>query len=146
LIRIECGQRYVCAAAPTGLAVVLKLFPVFCVALAARFNRRSFIFTVTVAVFALPYLGAIFSYIFLIRRRVPTTWVLSYGYKAAFPGFNHLRTEAELNPFALADTWVPTTVGACSARLRTAWPGRRFFLAAGFIAVRFCWVRISFTG
>ena len=103
-------RRIFCAAALTGLAVVLKLFPIFCVALAARFNRRSFVFTVTVAVFALAYLAAIFSYIFLIRRNVPTTWVLSYGYKAAFLGLDHLRTEAGLNPFALADTWVPTTV------------------------------------
>ncbi len=98
------------AAALTGLAVVLKLFPVFCVALAARFNRRSFVFTVTVAVLALSYLAAIFSYIFLIRRNVPTTWVLSYGYKAAFLGLDHLRTEATLKPLALADTWLPTTV------------------------------------
>ena len=97
-------------AALIGLAIVLKLFPMFCVAVAARFNRRRFLFAGVIAVFALAYLAAIFSYILLIRRNVPTTWILSYGYKALFLGLDHLRTEAGLNTIALADTWVPITV------------------------------------
>ena len=151
-------------AALIGLAIVLKLFPMFCVAVAARFNRRRFLFAGVIAVFALAYLAAIFSYILLIRRNVPTTWILSYGYKALFLGLDHLRTEAGLNTIALADTWVPITVailalafavatalinfhyGRVFAPLRTARPARRFFLGVGSIAGRFCWARISYTG
>jgi len=96
-------------AALIGLAIVLKLFPMFCVAIAARFNRRTFLFAGIITVVSLAYLASISSYIFLIRRNVPTTWMLSYGYKALFLGLDHLRTEARLNPFALADTWVPIT-------------------------------------
>jgi hypothetical protein len=50
--------------------------------------------------------------ILLIRRNVPTTFVLSYGYKAIFLGLDHIRSEGGLAPTGVADTWVPaTTVG-----------------------------------
>ena len=107
-------------AALIGLAIVLKLFPMFCVAVAARFNRRRFLFAGVIAVFALAYLAAIFSYILLIRRNVPTTWMLSYGYKALFLGLDHLRTGAGLNTIALADTWVPITVAILALALAVA--------------------------
>ncbi len=93
-----------------GLAIVLKLFPMFSVALAARFNRRTFLFAGLIALFSLAYLAAISEYIPLIRHNVPTTFILSYGYKALFLGLDHLRTEAGLNPIGLADTWVPILV------------------------------------
>jgi hypothetical protein len=93
-----------------SLGVVLKLFPMFSVALAARFNRRTLLFAIAVVVLSLIYIGAIFKYILLIRSNVPTTFMLSYGYKALFLGVDHLRTEAGLNPFGLADTWVPISV------------------------------------
>jgi len=54
--------------------------------------------------------AAISNYIPLIRRNVPTTYVLSYGYKAPFLGLDHLRTEAGLNAIGLADTWLPVTL------------------------------------
>jgi hypothetical protein len=38
---------------------------------------------------------------------VPTTFVLSYGYKAIFLGIDHIRDEAGLSPIGLADTWLP---------------------------------------
>jgi hypothetical protein len=94
-----------------GCGVVLKLFPMFCVALGARFSRRTFIFACSTAALSLIYLYFTMEYVLLIRRNVPTTFILSYGYKAIFLGLDHLRIEAGLNPLELADTWVP----ACSA-------------------------------
>ena len=43
------------AVAIVDLAIVLKLFPMFCVAVAARFSRRTFLFAVAIAAFALAY-------------------------------------------------------------------------------------------
>src|SRR5258708_13078762 len=54
-----------------------------------------------------------------IRRNVPTSFILSYGYKAIFLGVDHIRSEAGLSPIGLADTWVPASTAAmvliCSA-------------------------------
>ena len=98
----QCG-----AIALLGLAIALKLFPMFCVSLAARFSRRIFVFACVLAALSLIYLDLTMNYIFLIRRNVPTTFVLSYGYKAIFLGVDHLRSEAGLSPLGLADTWLP---------------------------------------
>jgi hypothetical protein len=43
---------------------------------------------------------------------VPTTFVLSYGYKAIFLGLDHIRSEAGLSALGLAETWVPAATGA----------------------------------
>jgi hypothetical protein len=94
-----------------GCGVVLKLFPMFCVALGTRFSRRTFIFACSTAALSLFYLYFTMEYVLLIRRNVPTTFILSYGYKAIFIGLHHLRIEAGLKPLELADTWVP----ACTA-------------------------------
>ncbi len=99
--------RTLWSAAIISLAIVLKLFPMFCIAVGARFNRRSLLFVALISVFSLIYLADISHYIVLIRRNVPTTFMLSYGYKAAFLGLDHLRAEAGLNAIALADTWIP---------------------------------------
>jgi hypothetical protein len=93
-----------------SIAFVLKLFPMFSVTLAARFNRRTIIFAAIVALLSLVYLAAIFHYLFLIRSNVPTTFILSYGYKAIFLGLDHLRSEAGLKPFGLADSRVPVVI------------------------------------
>jgi hypothetical protein len=98
------------AIALLSLGIVLKLFPLFSVALAARFNRRTLAFAIAIGVFSMAYIGVIFKYILLIRSNVPTTFMLSYGYKALFLGVDHLRTEAGFSPFGLADTWVPISV------------------------------------
>jgi hypothetical protein len=90
-----------------GFGFVLKLFPMFSVALAARLNRRTFLFAVSITVLAAIYLVAIFEYILLIRSNVPITFILSYGYKAPFLGWDHLRDEAGLKPAGLAETWLP---------------------------------------
>jgi len=90
-----------------SVGFVLKLFPIFSVTLAARFNRRTLLFAAIVAVLGAIYLIAIFKYLLLIRANVPTTFILSYGYKAAFLGWDHLRSEAGLEPAGLADTWLP---------------------------------------
>jgi len=95
-----------------GVAIVLKLFPMFCIAIAARFNRRTVLFACVLIVLSLAYLAAISHYIPLIRRNVPTTFILSYGYKALFLGLDHLRTEAELATIGLADTWLPIAAAA----------------------------------
>jgi hypothetical protein len=91
-----------------GVGLILKLFPLFSVALAARFNRRTFQFAVIIAGLAAIYLAVIFKYILLIRSNVPTTFMLSYGYKTPFLGWDHMRDEAGLKPIGLADTWLPT--------------------------------------
>jgi hypothetical protein len=90
-----------------SLGVALKLFPMFCVSLTARFSKQSFIFACAIAALSLIYLDLTMKYIFLIRRNVPTTFILSYGYKSIFLGLDHIRSEAGLSPIGLADTWVP---------------------------------------
>jgi hypothetical protein len=102
-----CGAvTFVC------LGIALKLFPIFCVSLVARFSKQTFVFACTIAALSLIYLDVIAEYIFLIRRNVPTTFILSYGYKAIFLGVDHLRSEAGLSPMGLADTWAPAFTAA----------------------------------
>jgi hypothetical protein len=95
-----------------GLGVALKLFPMFCVSLVARFSKQTFIFACATAALSLVYLDLAMEYVFLIRRNVPTTFALSYGYKAIFLGVDHVRSEAGLSPIGLADTWVPASTVA----------------------------------
>jgi hypothetical protein len=95
-----------------GLGFVLKLFPMFCVSLAARFSRQTFIFACVTAALSLIYLYLAMEYVLLIRRNVPTTFILSYGYRAIFLGVDHIRSEAGLSPIGLADTWVPASTAA----------------------------------
>jgi hypothetical protein len=94
------------------LGVVLKLIPMFCVSLAARFSRQTLIFACTTLALSLIYVVSTMKYILLIRRNVPTTFVLSYGYKTIFLGVDHIRSEAGLGPLGLADTWVPALTAA----------------------------------
>ena len=95
-----------------GLGVALKLFPMLCVSLAARFSRQTFIFACALAALSLIYLDIAMEYVFLIRRNVPTTFILSYGYKTIFLGVDHIRGEAGLSPIGLADTWAPAATAA----------------------------------
>jgi hypothetical protein len=94
------------------LGVVLKLVPLFCVSVAARFTKQSFLFACAIATLSFIYLGLILQYIFLIRRNVPTTFILSYGYKSIFLGLDHIRSEAGLGPIGLSDTWLPALTAA----------------------------------
>ena len=106
----ERSKQLSWAVAPIGLAIVLKLFPMFCIAIAARCNRRTLLFAGIIAAFSVAYLTDISHYVPLIRRNVPTTFVLSYGYKAPFLGLDYLRTQAGLAEIGLADTWAPIAV------------------------------------
>jgi len=90
-----------------SLGIMLKLFPIFCVSLVARFSKRAFIVACVLAAAGCAYLTLTFQYLVLIRRNVPTTFILSYGYKAIFLGMDHMRDEAGLGPWQLADTWLP---------------------------------------
>ena len=103
----KCG-----AMALLGFGIGLKLFPMFCVSLTARFSKQTFIFACVLATLSLTYLDLNMAYVLLIRRNVPTTFVLSYGYKSIFLGVDYLRNEAGLSPIGLADTWVPATSAA----------------------------------
>ena len=107
IFREQKVTRIFGAIALVGLAFVLKLFPMFCVALASRFNRRTLLFAVMISVLSLAYLVIISDYIPIIRHAASTTFILSYGYKALFLGLDHLRSEDKLDPIGLADTWVP---------------------------------------
>jgi hypothetical protein len=128
------------AIALLGLGILLKLFPMFSVALAARFNRRTFLFAIVITVFSLAYLAAISEYIPLIRSNVPTTFLLSYGYKAPFLGLDRLLTKAGLNPTGLADTWIPLFLGiltlifAAAAALINFHYGRMFCTVTNSVA------------
>jgi len=106
-----------------SLGVALKLFPIFCVALVARFSKRAFIVACVLAAVGCAYLTLTFQYLVLIRRNVPTTFVLSYGYKAIFLGMDHMRDEAGLGPWQLANTWLPFLATAfvlvCAAAVAT---------------------------
>jgi len=122
-----------------GLGVVLKLFPMFCVSLAARFSKQTFIFACAIAALSLLYLDLAMEYVFLIRRNVPTTFILSYGYKAIFLGVDHIRSEAGLSPIGLADTWVPASTAAvvlmCAATVAVnCFRNRREFCAVDISA------------
>jgi len=113
---------------------ILKLFPLFSVALAARFNRKTFLFAVMIAGLGVVYLAAISKYLFLIRANVPTTFMLSYGYKAPFLGWDHLRSDAGLKPIGLADTWLPicasiATLLAAAVAAVLSWHRSRMFCA-----------------
>jgi hypothetical protein len=94
------------------IGVALKLFPIFCVSLAARFSRQTFIFACALTASSLIYLDLTVKYVLLIRRNVPTTAILSYGYKTIFLGVDQIRGEAGLSPIGLADTWVPAVTAA----------------------------------
>jgi hypothetical protein len=89
------------------LGIALKLIPAFCISVAARFDRKSVVFACALALLSLAYFGLTLNDILLIRRNVPTTFILSYGYKTIFLGIDHLRSEAGLGPIGLADTWLP---------------------------------------
>ena len=102
----ECG-----AIALLGLGIALKLFPMFCVSLSARFSKHTFIFGCVTAALSLLYLYLAMKYVFLIHRNVPTTFILSYGYKTIFLGMDHLRSEAGLSPIGFADSWLPAASG-----------------------------------
>jgi hypothetical protein len=95
-----------------SVGIALKLFPMFCVSLAARLSRQTLIFAGAIVALSLIYLASTLNYILLIRRNVPTTFVLSYGYKAIFLGVDHIRSEAGLSPMGLADTWLPALTAA----------------------------------
>jgi hypothetical protein len=115
-----------------ALGVLLKLIPMFCVVLAARSSRKTFVFALVLAAFSFAYLFFDLEHIFLIRRNVPTTFVLSYGYKAIFLGIDHVRSEAGLPPIGLADMWLPalsiavTLVCAAGVAINSFFRGREF--------------------
>ena len=165
LIYEERTVGHACGAiAFLGLGVVLKLFPMFCVSLAARFSRQTFLFACVTATLSLIYLDLAMEYVFLIRRNVPTTFILSYGYKTIFLGVDHIRSEAGLGPIGLADKWVPASTAAlvlmCAAIAAVnSFRNRRKFCsvdisAAGtascseleFIVERICWAQILSIG
>ncbi len=98
------------AVALVELAIVLKLYPLFCVALAARFNKRTLLFAVALAVLSVVYFAFIFDYILIIRQNTPTTFKLSYGYKVIFLGLDHMRAEAGVSPIELANTVLPVSL------------------------------------
>lgn len=92
--------------------VALKLFPLFCVSLAARLSKQTFVFAGALAALSSAYVLLTLGDILLIRRNVPTTFILSYGYKSIFLGIDHIRSEAGLSASGLADTWLPAAAAA----------------------------------
>src|SRR6185312_10587376 len=107
LVFAERPARLTGALALTGLAVVLKLHPVFCVALVARFSRRTLLFAIVLSTMSLIYFALIFDYLALIRKNTPMMWLLSYGFKVPFLGLDQLLTEAKLPVTGLTNGWIP---------------------------------------
>jgi hypothetical protein len=114
------STRILSAVTLIGIAIVLKLYPLFCIALAARFSRRTFVFAATLACVSLVYFAIISDYIPVIRQNTPTSFMLSYGYKVPFLGLDHLRSEAGLGAIGLADTWMPISLAITTMILAAA--------------------------
>jgi hypothetical protein len=124
-----------CAAmAFLGIGVALKLVPMFCVSLAACFSRQAFIIAFAMAALSLVYLYLLMDFVSLIRRNVPTTFILSYGYKAIFLGVPPVLPQ------------VTSAGGACFVRSMCQPPEPRFGSGLEFIVGHICWAPISSTG
>jgi hypothetical protein len=113
-------HRIVWAGVLISVAIVLKLYPMFCIALVARPNRRAFLLAGVLAVVGVCYLVLIFPDLVFIRQNTGTSYILSYGYKVVFLGLDYLRSEANLLPLRLADTWMPFTLAILTICLATA--------------------------
>lgn len=124
--------RSLAAVGILGLGTILKLLPMFCVSLVVRASKRAFLAACILFAAGAAYLILVSHYVVLIRRNVPTTFVLSYGYKAIFLGVDHMRVEAGLSPWYLSDTWLPFLTAAfvllCSVivAISSGLNGRRF--------------------
>jgi Glycosyltransferase family 87 len=127
--------RMVGALVLTGLAVVLKLYPVFCIALAARISRRTLWFAIALAALTLIYCVLNFDYLVLIRKNTPTTWLLSYGFKVPFLGLDRLLTEAKLPVTNLPNSWIPIAVVSLTLLLATAFSAWAFTRRHSFCMV-----------
>jgi hypothetical protein len=114
------------AIALLSAGIALKLFPMFCISVVARFSKQTFVFACATATLSIIYLAWTIDYVFLIRRNVPTTFILSYGYKAIFLGMDHIRSEAGLSPLGLADTWLPAATAVVVLILAVALAARSF--------------------
>lgn len=112
IFKEQSTKRIGGAAALICSGIALKVIPVFCVSLIIRLSKQTLLFACIVSAFSLFYFYEIFDYLLLIRRNVPTTFVLSYGYKAAFMGIDHLGGGAGLSPIHLEETWVPALTAA----------------------------------
>src|SRR5262249_13447524 len=99
--------RLVGTVAFISLGVVLTLFPIFCLTIGSRCTKRALLLAGLTAAVCFAYLIIIWDYIPLIRRNVPTTFVLSYGYKAIFLYLDHVPKGVGLSPMRLADGWLP---------------------------------------
>lgn len=103
------------AALVSLLAVLLKLYPVFCVALLSKTSKRTLLFAIAVMTGSLIYFGSISDYLPVIRANTPQSFMVSYGYKAIFLGLDHLRAESRHNTFDLASSWLPVALVAILA-------------------------------
>lgn len=90
-----------------GVAVVLKLYPVFCIAVAARFSKRTAMLSAGLIVLTFIYLGIISEYLLLLKTNTPSLYFLSYGYKVPFLGIDELLTVVGRRSTNLAETWLP---------------------------------------
>jgi hypothetical protein len=132
LVFAERPARLAGAITLTGLAVVLKLHPVFCVALVARFSRRTLLFAIALSAMSLIYFTLIFDYLAPIRKNTPMIWLLSYGFKVPFLGLDQLLNEAKLPVMGLTNGWIPMAAVVLTLLLAVAFAvralsQRRFF-------------------
>ncbi len=107
ILKEQTHGRTIWAIFVVGIAGILKFYPFFCVGLVSRQNRHSMLYAIGLIIVGSLYYLIISDYLATIRHNTPTTFILSYGYLSGFLGLDHLRAEAALPPFGLADTWVP---------------------------------------
>jgi len=108
------------AALVVMLAVMLKLYPVFCIALVVRLDRRTIFFAIILVLGSIIYFYDIADYLPIIRSNTPTSFMLSYGYKVIFLGLDHLRMEAGHHALNLADGWLPIAIATGTLALSVA--------------------------
>jgi hypothetical protein len=148
------GRARFCTPAALGLlslSVILKLYPIFCVGMAARPSRSRVVLAGLLTLVAGAYYAAIAEYLPKIRAITPTTYMLSYGYKTIFLGLDRLRVEAGLPPFGFDESWLPllalvfavlcAAAVACTKPqplVSAGLPGTAFLFGAGIYCGTFC--------
>jgi hypothetical protein len=97
-------SRLAAALVLLGLAVVLKLFAVFCCTLVLRFRRPAIIVSLILFVFSLLYFYSIADVFPMIRANTDYKTLFSYGYRIIFALILGLSLKE------LSDSWMPVPV------------------------------------
>jgi hypothetical protein len=98
-------------------AVGSKLYPVFCVALLAKFSRRNLKIMAILGIASAVYFVMIYDIIPIIRANTPSSSWLSYGYKVTLLTVDDLLRGAGLPPTGRSAGWMALTLALCTFAL-----------------------------